>query len=160
MLETAPSLSIYAKTIGEGDEETEINGVGDEDANLVRSDTIGNKIDGTLLSSSDFSFSKPNMDLIDEEGDELGEVIAGLENLATEEKVEPASPPMYLATGLGVSGGAENFKVDKENSEECYRELLEEYPNHPLVLRNYANLLQVLFHGFFNSLFESFFDPQ
>lgn len=142
MLETAPSLSVYAKTTEEGEEEREINGVGDEDVSLVRSVAIGNKIDGTVLGGDDFSFSEPNMDLINEEGNELGEVIAGFENLGTEEEVDPTSPPMYLAAGLGVSGGPEDFKLDRENSEEYYRELLEEYPKHPLVLRNYANLLQ------------------
>lgn len=145
MLETAPSLSIYTNTTGAREEaEERENGFGDEDASLVRSVTIGDNIDGTIVGSGDFSFSKPNMDLIDEEekGNELGELIGGFENLGTEEEVEPASPSMYLAAGLGVSDGPEDFRVEREGSEEYYRDLLEEFPNHPLVLSNYANLLQ------------------
>lgn len=129
MLETAPSFSIYSKNTGEGEEERE----------------NGDQINGKVLGSGDFSFVKSNMDLIKEEGDELEEGIGGLEKLGTEEVLQPASPPMYLASGIGIGigirDGVVDFGVERENSEE-YRELLEEHPNHPLVLRNYAHFLQ------------------
>lgn len=131
MLETAPSLSIYAKDdIAVSGEEERENGLR-EDVKVMKSVEIGDKIEG----SGDFSFAKPSMDLIkEEEKDELGEEINGVEEMEP-----PSSPPMHLASGFGIMY---RFREERENDEEHYKELLDEFPNHPQVLKNYAKLLQ------------------
>lgn len=121
MLESAPSFTIYANK-KEGDVEDEEK---EERENI-------DKIDGEIMGSGEFSFAKPDLDLIKEEGDNdvLRESVVGLEKLGTDEQeVRPGSPLMYLATGLGI-------KEEREYNEDYYRELLQEYPNHPLILKN------------------------
>lgn len=144
MLRTAPSFSIYNSADGEEDLPTE--------ETLARTVTIGNCIE-----SGDFSFGGKNiMGLIEEEGEEDQEGLNnGSNNLRIGEEVErPVSPPMYLATGLGIdvsgfdyAGEDIDFTIPNfENSadaEEYYKKMIDEYPCHPLFLRNYAQLLQV-----------------
>ncbi|KMS95614.1 hypothetical protein BVRB_006620 [Beta vulgaris subsp. vulgaris] len=127
MLESAPSFTIYANK-KEGDVEDEEK---EERENV-------DKIYGEIMGSGEFSFAKPDLDLINEEGDNdvLSESVVGFEKLGTDEQeVRPGSPLMYLATGLGI-------KEEREYNEDYYRELLQEYPNHPLILKKYAQLLQ------------------
>nr|XP_027116681.1 uncharacterized protein LOC113734360 [Coffea arabica] len=68
------------------------------------------------------------------------------------EDQRPASPPLHLATGLGIDmagfggtmGYADCMKVDFSDSinvEEYYRRMIEENPSNPLFLRNYAQYL-------------------
>ena len=77
------------------------------------------------------------------------------QSLSVEVGNEPVSPPMYLAAGLGIDsfgiGGGEldgdflspaNFD-DGSDAEEYYRKMVDQYPCHPLFLRNYAQVLQV-----------------
>ncbi|GAB4843650.1 hypothetical protein Ancab_013614 [Ancistrocladus abbreviatus] len=83
--------------------------------------TIGN-------AGFDFSFVEPNMELIrEEEGQGEGE--EEVEGAANCKDGGPPSPPMYLAAGLGVDDG-----------ESIVENFLESH--HPLILRNYAQLLQ------------------
>lgn len=143
MLETAPSLSIY-NTIDGGVDEHEVK----NREFLGKSLKNGEKVDGDLPGSGEFSFVKPNMDLIKEEGDEFGESVDGFEKKLVGEEVEPPpSPPMYLASGLGlgITDGFDSFREDRENDEEYYRELLDDFPNHPLVLIKFAQFFQVRF---------------
>ncbi|KAL7243433.1 hypothetical protein ACSBR1_015763 [Camellia fascicularis] len=71
-----------------------------------------------------------------EEKDE--EVLNEFQDLGIGEVVEPVSPPMYLATGLGIGGAGANAG----NAEEYYKRMVGEDPSNPLFLRNYAQLLQ------------------
>ncbi|XP_069151551.1 uncharacterized protein [Solanum lycopersicum] len=126
------------------------------DGKLVRAVTIGNEIED--LASDDFSFGKCIMDLIKEDDD--NEDCDEKEDKETEEQNEPVCP-MYLAAGFGidVSGmksltegglmraghGADIVPLNFDEMgdvEAHYKSLLEEYPFNPLVLRNYAQLLQ------------------
>ncbi|KAK3187690.1 hypothetical protein Dsin_027251 [Dipteronia sinensis] len=94
----------------------------------------------------------------EEEDNEAGLNLNGIQSLSIEEEFEPHSPSMYLATGLGkgIDGfdGFDGFNggevVDfttvnfdeSGNVEEYYKRMVDEYPCHPLFLRNYAKLLQ------------------
>lgn len=131
MLQTAPSLSIFNSCVDEF-----------RDSNqqfLERTITKEESIKGTV--SGDFSFGDKSMGFIKEEGEE------------EEDQVQPPSPPMYLATGLGVDTGGFGFhggddfpmpEIDENgNAEEHYKKMVDEYPCHPLFLRNYAQVLQV-----------------
>ncbi|XP_050218044.1 uncharacterized protein LOC126668873 [Mercurialis annua] len=134
MLQTEPSFSIY------NDENEENNGADDE--KLMKKITIGEK---------EFSFGKNGMGLIEEEDYQENmnvEKVEGLESL----KVEgPVSPSMYLASGLGIDGvdfGRIGFdfnlpNFDENGDEEYYKRMVDEFPCHPLVLSNYAHLLQL-----------------
>ncbi|CAL5409045.1 unnamed protein product [Camellia sinensis] len=64
-----------------------------------------------------------------------------MKDLGIGEVVEPASPSMYLAIGLGI-GRAD---ASASNVEEYYKRMVGEDPSNPLFLRNYAQLLQVHF---------------
>lgn len=103
------------------------------------------------------------MGLIEEEGD-----LNGIENLNLEETMEPVSPPLYLASGLGIDGidfgggnggGVGGFDLTSPNFdesgdlEEYYKRMVDEFPCHPLFLANYAQLLEVRlnFRSFFFS---------
>ncbi|GMH20065.1 hypothetical protein Nepgr_021906 [Nepenthes gracilis] len=144
MLESSPSFKIYDTRTGvEGEEESERGSEAEGKGSLlVRTATIADRIEA--VGSCDFSFAKSDMGLIEEgEEEEEGVIINGVENLGGEE-VEPASPPMYLAAGLGVddSGSIVANFLESEKVEEYYRRLVEEYPSQPLILVNYAKLLQ------------------
>ncbi|XP_010556925.1 PREDICTED: uncharacterized protein LOC104826095 isoform X2 [Tarenaya hassleriana] len=73
------------------------------------------------------------------------------EKLGFEEEIErPPSPPMHLAAGLGIDkfdlyGNEIKFDLpsfDDENCDGYYKTMLEDYPLHPLLLRNYAQFLE------------------
>ncbi|KAM3306825.1 hypothetical protein P3S67_013696 [Capsicum chacoense] len=153
MLQTELSFSIYSNQ----DFEEMIN-----DGKLVRAVTIGNEIED--LSSDDFSFGKSVMGLIKEDDD--NEDCDEKEDTEFKEESKPVGP-MYLAAGLGIDvnvsgidgdvkslteGGlmraghgadAEPSSFDENGDVEAYyKSLLEEYPFNPLVLTNYAQLLQ------------------
>ncbi|KAI8001109.1 hypothetical protein LOK49_LG09G00989 [Camellia lanceoleosa] len=85
-------------------------------------------------------FGKKGMGLIEEnDGEEEGEeVLNEFQDLGIGEVVEPASPPMYLATSLGI-GPAD---ASAGNVEEYYKRMVGEDPSNPLFLRNCAQLLQ------------------
>ncbi|CAL5409053.1 unnamed protein product [Camellia sinensis] len=73
------------------------------------------------------------------DGEEEGEeVLNEFQDFGIGEVVEPASPPMYLATGLGI-GRAD---ASAASVEEYYKRMVGEEPSNPLFLRNYAQLLQ------------------
>lgn len=148
MLETTPSFSIYNLTQGvegeEGSQQEEIEG---EVFVLERTITIEESIRGTT--SREFSFGRKTMGLIEEEEEE--EDVNGFQKLGVEDGVEPVSPLMYLATGLGMDGaGFGGRRVDfaaadfdeSGDVEEYYRRMVNEDPCNPLFLRNYAQLLQ------------------
>ncbi|XP_010262453.1 PREDICTED: uncharacterized protein LOC104600973 [Nelumbo nucifera] len=142
MLETIQSFSFYnSRAKKEEDEEQDQEG-----GLLQRSVTIGESIDA--LGNADISSKKnKNMGLIMEE-----ELNSGLEG-----ETEPASPPLYLARGLGTDagglgggGGCGSSGVpvdfgesgpDGSNVEEHYKKMVEENPTNSLFLRNYAQFL-------------------
>ncbi|GAB2233190.1 hypothetical protein Droror1_Dr00002408 [Drosera rotundifolia] len=107
------------------------------------------------MGSFDFSLARLNMNLIiQEEEDEEGENGDNEEeegqngDLGFDDLVGPcSSPPMYMASGLGVGDGdggliVAGFMESGKGEEEYYGRLVDEFPTHPLVLRNYALLLQ------------------
>ncbi|KAG4126504.1 hypothetical protein ERO13_D10G160000v2 [Gossypium hirsutum] len=125
MLHSAPSFSIFNEGVEDGK-------LGEE--SLERTVTIGENIDA--VGNPDFSFRK-KFSYNDEEEVEL----------------EPPSPPMYLATGLGIdcagfgamADGVDLSYMDLDevdDQEEFHKRLVDEYPCHPLFLRNYAKFLQ------------------
>uniref|UniRef100_A0A803LS44 Uncharacterized protein n=1 Tax=Chenopodium quinoa TaxID=63459 RepID=A0A803LS44_CHEQI len=98
MLETALSLSIY----------TNNNGVEEQDG----------KIDGEFQGNSDFSFMKPNMDLIKEEGDDLGEIVDGF--------VRKTVMSLY-DTRKGDLQGAEEYYFRATTADPSDGEILSQY---------------------------------
>lgn len=108
--------------------------------------------------SGEFSFERNKMDLIEErehENENENDWSTGIHKLSIEEEedAEPASPPMYLASGLGVEGVLGSDKLisddmfnpnlhDSEDLEGYYKRMVDEYPCHPLILKKYAQLLQ------------------
>ncbi|KAL4290297.1 hypothetical protein GQ457_14G013640 [Hibiscus cannabinus] len=146
MLHSAPSFSIY----NEGAEDGKVA----EEA-LDRTVATNESIDAA--GNPDFSFRKKCMELIqEEEGEEEKERsnrILSSYNDEEEVELEPPSPPMYLAAGLGIdcvgfgtmADGVDlsSLELDEaEDPEEFHRRLVDEYPCHPLFLRNYAKFLQ------------------
>lgn len=154
MLHSAPSFSIF----NEGLEDGEVG-----ESGLERSVTIGENIDA--IGNADFCFKKKCMQLIQEEGDEEEERPNRIKSSYNEEEVElqPPSPPMYLAAGFGINGvrfgaladgvgfgaladGVDLSSMDLNDGgdlEDFHKRLVDEYPCHPLFLRNYAKFLQV-----------------
>ncbi|KAJ6351437.1 hypothetical protein OIU78_007372 [Salix suchowensis] len=130
MLHSSPSLSMFNK-----------NGLEDERHNHIMEQIFGKKSTG----------------LIEEEGEKEQEQDSnGIENFNIEEVREPVSPPLYLAAGLGIddidfggdSGGGGVFHLsfpnfdEGDDVEQYYKRMIDEYPFHPLLLSNYARLLQ------------------
>ncbi|KAJ6321546.1 hypothetical protein OIU77_011586 [Salix suchowensis] len=153
MLHSSPSLSMFNKN---GLEDERHNGadVGREEE-LMRTITIGETIES--IGSGDFRFGKKSTGLIEEEGEKEQEQDSnGIENFNIEEVREPVSPPLYLAAGLGIddidfggdSGGGGVFHLsfpnfdEGDDVEQYYKRMIDEYPFHPLLLSNYARLLQ------------------
>ncbi|KAM1195815.1 hypothetical protein ACFX13_022770 [Malus domestica] len=151
MLETAPSFNIFNKASEFRDEMIQRQDLKQEP--LERSITIGDSLDVTGLGG--FSFEK-KMRWIEEKGEEEVKVegLKAIRTLRVDEEVgRPASPPMYLATGLGVGGagfGCDAWdndlsmeNVDENgNPEEYYKRMVDEYPCHPLFLRKYGQALE------------------
>lgn len=146
MLHSAPSFSIFNEGVEDGK-------LGEE--SLERTVTIGENIDA--VGNPDFSFRKKCMELIqEEEGDEGKKRLNRIRvsyNDEEEVELEPPSPPMYLATGLGIdcagfgamADGVDLSYMDLDevdDQEEFHKRLVDEYPCHPLFLRNYAKFLQ------------------
>ena len=155
MLQTSPSFSIFTSTdeFQDGEHNNRLQDPIKEEQE--RTVTIGDSIEA--MGSGEFSFgNKKSIGLIEEgKEDEEEEVLNGIQNLSVEVGNEPVSPPMYLAAGLGIDsfsiGGGEldgdflspaNFD-DSSDVEEYYRKMVDQYPCHPLFLRNYAQVLQV-----------------
>ncbi|XP_049386979.1 uncharacterized protein LOC125851242 [Solanum stenotomum] len=129
MLPKEPSFCIY--NTEDGVDELK------ENQDLVRSVTIGDIISD--IGSSDFSFGKKGMGLIEEDENEDGEkrVFYEVNELGFEES-EPVISSKYL-------GGVESEPLDFDGNgdvEEYYKRVLKEDPSNPLFLRNYAQLLQ------------------
>ncbi|KDP33323.1 hypothetical protein JCGZ_12872 [Jatropha curcas] len=150
MLSSVPSFSIF--NVNDELEDAENNG--GEREGLMRTVTIGESIEAK--GDEEFTFGKKSMGLIEEEGEEEQEGdLNGIENINLDEVKEPVSPPMYLASGLGIDGhdcggrgGGGGFDMALPNFdesgdlEEYYKRMIDEYPCHPLFLANYAQLLQ------------------
>lgn len=140
MLETAPSFSIYNLTKGVEGEEASYPEETEREASVLE----------RTVASGEFSIASKVMGLIEEEEEEEDE--NSFQKVGVEEEIEPVSPPMYLATGLGIDGagfggrrfGFEDADFDEGGDvEEHYRRMLDADPCNPLFLRNYAQLLQV-----------------
>lgn len=153
MLRTEPSLSIYNSNCDETQDSNNLKQEFDNKEQLERTVTIGEVIEG-LDDGRDFSFGKKTMGLIEEAEDE--QALDGFQTFCFEDDDRPASPPLYLATGLGIDSTGFDTTVDsvdlsivssdeRSNLEEYYQRMINEYPCHPLLLRNYAQLLLVSF---------------
>lgn len=125
-----------------------------ENQQLKRTVTIGDCIDDLGCSGTTFSFDdKPSLPIHEEEEDVFSHFSSGCgttpPRLSVETTSRPPSPPLYLAAGLGINDGdfigvdlsLRNLDEDVD-VEEYYRSMLCQYPFHPLLLRNYAQLLQ------------------
>ncbi|KFK42791.1 hypothetical protein AALP_AA1G039600 [Arabis alpina] len=147
MLKSEASLDCYCES-GDGFIKSEDSMIGIEE-NLERTVTIGDSID-----SSDFTFAKHK-----EQGEslELGNGVfdkvikkLGIGEREGFEIQRPPSPPMHLAAGLGIDkfdlfSNETKFDLpsfDDENCDGYYKRMLDEYPVHPLLLKNYANFLE------------------
>ncbi|KAL3724663.1 hypothetical protein ACJRO7_029777 [Eucalyptus globulus] len=166
MLHSVPSFSVFVSTDDEaGDHhrrEEDDAGAGEA---LQRTVTIAGGI--PAVGSAEFSFGKKAMGLIEEEegegdggGDAGGREELGLRNELSgggggDGERELASPPMYLAAGLGIgnadfggesSGGGLGLNLPEfdgdGDAEEFYGRMVNEFPCHPVFLRNYAHVLQ------------------
>lgn len=153
MLHSSPSFSIYHS----GDEFQDLEGRDPSQEALERTITIGESLEA--IGSGEFSFNKKSMSLIVEREEEKDEVVDGIQSGSVEEEAnEPPSPPLYLATGLGIDtsgfgvGGGRGFDEfnlavanfdDGGDVEEYCKRMVDEYPCHPLFLRKYAQVLQV-----------------
>jgi len=149
MLKSEASLSIYCDS-GDGfKSEDPVTGI---EENLERTVTIGDAIDG-----GEFSFAKhKEEDSGEGERGVFEEVIKklgiGVRDELGFEIERPPSPPMHLAAGLGIDkfdlyGSEIKFDLpgyDDKNCGDYYKGMLEEYPLHPLLLKNYAKFLEVL----------------
>ncbi|XP_015887405.3 uncharacterized protein LOC107422466 isoform X2 [Ziziphus jujuba] len=143
MIPKAPSFSIYNSAWNEthdGDQnpEEEMNQEG-----LERTVTIGDSIEA--IDGSKLSCGKKSMGLIEEE--QGAEEQDGIRNLdVKDELARPVSPPLHLATGLGVDSPGFGFDGDdidlSRNVEGYYKSMVDVHPFNPLVLRNYAQFLQ------------------
>ncbi|KAJ0245108.1 Tetratricopeptide repeat [Hirschfeldia incana] len=134
MLKSEPSLSIYCED-GLKPEDP----VTGSDESLDRTVSIGDSVE------ADFSFAKHSsidaLTIKEEDGDD---------EKGFEIERRPPSPPMHLAAGLGIDkfdlyGSEMNFDLPSFDDESCgeyYKRMLEEYPLHPLLLRNYASFLE------------------
>lgn len=119
------------------------------------------------IGTSDFTFERSKMDLIQEEEDNENDWSTEIQNLGVVDDVQPSTPPMFLATGLGVDGGDvvsdNNFIIsddmfvpnlqESENLQEYYKIMVHDYPSHPLILKKYAHFLQVSYFFFFGIFF-------
>ncbi|KAL3582612.1 hypothetical protein D5086_016944 [Populus alba] len=165
MLHSSPSFSIFYKNDGLEDEGHNGTDVGREEE-LMRTITIRENIES--IGSGDFSFGETSMGLIEEEGEKEQEQDSnGIENFDIEEVREPASPPLYLAAGLGIddidlggdSGGGGGFhlsfpnfdedddsKGDLHGAEEYYRLATLAAPADGEILMQYAKLEWELNH--------------
>lgn len=140
MLKSEPSLSIYCGESVDELKKPEDPATG-PDENLDRTVSIGDSVE------ADFSFAKHSsiiddaLSIKEEEDEKRFEI-----------EQRPPSPPMHLAAGLGIdkfdlySSEIINFDFPSFDDESCgdyYKRMLEEYPLHPLLLRNYASFLEV-----------------
>uniref|UniRef100_A0A1J3D3B4 Transmembrane and TPR repeat-containing protein 1 n=1 Tax=Noccaea caerulescens TaxID=107243 RepID=A0A1J3D3B4_NOCCA len=124
MLKSEPSLSVYCDSGDVFKTEDQVSGI---DENLERRVSIGDSVE------ADFSFGGGGAR--EEQGLEIE---------------RPPSPPMHLAAGLGIDkfdlyGKEIKFDLpgfDDENCDDYYKSMLEEYPSHPLLLKNYAKFLE------------------
>lgn len=146
-LHSAPSFAIY------NDPED-----GDINPEEIFKKTVLTQLSLESTGSGEFSFGKNKMDLIEEgENENENDLSTGIQNLSVEDEeqdVQPPSPPMYLAAGLGIdddvgfdksimSGDMFNPNLqESEDLEGYYKRMVDEYPCHPLVLKKYAQLLQ------------------
>lgn len=146
MLPTAPSFSIDDSGCYHGLQDGEnLKEEMDEQQGLERTLTIGEGIEA--MDEGKFSFGEKKMGLIEEEeGGEEQKVLDRIQNQDVEDEARPVSPPLYLAAGLGVDSTGFDVGDDidlSRNAEEYYRTMVDAHPYNPLVLRNYAQFLQV-----------------
>lgn len=135
MLKSEPSLSVYCDSGDVFKTKDQVSGI---DENLERTVSIGDSVE------ADFSFAKHKIKEEDSGGGAREEQGLEIER--------PPSPPMHLAAGLGIDkfdlyGKEIKFDLpglDDENCDDYYKSMLEEYPSHPLLLKNYAKFLEVL----------------
>lgn len=148
MLHTAPSFSMDDSGSYHGLQDGEnLKEEMDDQQGLERTVTIGDCIEA-VDDGGKFSFGKKKMGLIEEEGGEEQEVLDRIQNLDVEDEARPVSPRLHLATGLGVDSAGFDVGDDidlSRNAEEYYMTMVDAHPYDPVVLRNYAQFLQVSF---------------
>ncbi|KAK4801210.1 hypothetical protein SAY86_021697 [Trapa natans] len=166
MLQTVPSFSVFTSVEDDGDcgeagEERDIHYLEKLEAKRAdqgedgpeRTVTMGDCIAATA-GGSDFSFEsgKDNMGLIKEEKEEDDEEeFVSITSLNSRQEDESFRPLMCLATGfemdnIDLGSSLElvipNFDSDEDMEEEYYKRMINDFPSHPLLLRNYAQFLQ------------------
>ncbi|XP_030533951.1 uncharacterized protein LOC115743350 [Rhodamnia argentea] len=161
MLRSAPSFSVFVST---DDEDGHHRPEEASEAGEALRRTTTTIADGVpAVCSEEFSFGRKAMGSIEEEGDDDGAGNAGGaeesgcrndSSAGDDVEREPASPPMYIAAGLGIGnadfGGESNGGLALNppefdglgDAEEYYERMVNEFPCHPLFLRNYAQVLQ------------------
>lgn len=138
MLKSEASLSSYCES---GD------GLKPEDpASGIEERTVGDSVD------AGFSFAKHITDVFSiKEEDSQAE--QGNEEVVIKkiDDERPPSPPMHSSAGRGIDkfdlyGKEIKFDLPSFDDESCgeyYKRMLDEYPSHPLLLKNYASFLEV-----------------
>ncbi|WJX12277.1 hypothetical protein P8452_02792 [Trifolium repens] len=149
-LRSSPSFEIYNKSHH-----------GDDDYNDPEQVLKRASLSLESIASSDFTFERSKMDLIQEDENEIeNDWSTGIQNLSLDDDddddaQQPSTPPMYLATGLGVDSGeivssdnSDDIDMfvpslqESEDLDEYYKRKIHEFPSHPLILKKYANFLQ------------------
>ncbi|XP_045808190.1 uncharacterized protein LOC123902492 [Trifolium pratense] len=149
-LRSSPSFEIYNKSHH-----------GDDDYNDPQQVLKRASLSLESIGSADFTFERSKMDLIEEDENEIdNDWSTGIQNLnLDDDDVQPSTPPMYLATGLGVDFGevvsSDNNDLisddidmfvsslqESEDLDEYYKRKVHEFPSHPLILKKYAKFLQ------------------
>ncbi|XP_056841972.1 uncharacterized protein LOC108857388 isoform X2 [Raphanus sativus] len=137
MLKSEASLSSYCES---GD------GLKPEDpASGIEERTVGDSVD------AGFSFAKHITDVFSiKEEDSQAE--QGNEEVVIKkiDDERPPSPPMHSSAGRGIDkfdlyGKEIKFDLPSFDDESCgeyYKRMLDEYPSHPLLLKNYASFLE------------------
>jgi hypothetical protein len=162
-LRSSPSFEIYNKTHDDYNDPEQV---------LKRA-----SLSLESIASSDFTFERSKMDLIQEDENEIeNDWSTGIQNLNLDDDddddvQQPSTPPMYLATGLGVDSGeivssdnSDDIDMfvpslqESEDLDEYYKRKIHEFPSHPSILKKYANFLQVSCFIFFKDfVFDLFF---
>ncbi|KAK2455663.1 Tetratricopeptide repeat (TPR) superfamily protein [Trifolium repens] len=149
-LRSSPSFEIYNKSHH-----------GDDDYNDPEQVLKRASLSLESIASSDFTFERSKMDLIQEDENEIeNDWSTGIQNLSLDDDddddaQQPSTPPMYLATGLGVDSGeivssdnSDDIDMfvpslqESEDLDEYYKRKIHEFPSHPSILKKYANFLQ------------------
>ncbi|CAN7066550.1 unnamed protein product [Brassica oleracea var. botrytis] len=123
------------------DQERAISLKPEDPATGIEEGTVGDSVD------AGFRFAKHNTYILSIK-EEDSQTERGDEDRFDNE--QPPSPPMHLSAGLEIDKfdlyvKEINFDLPSFDDESCgdyYKRILDEYPSHPLLLKNYASFLE------------------